>query len=272
MGTDPLLIDKPLDAAEAVEEFGAAEVAIFERVVGDALKGKLSAVRDYLDGWLSLERRLLHHVLEQTPDLLVEHEGRLLFVTMKGVPSSVPGEILELEAIHAPFSTWVAQFGVGKGVALHLLSGIRRSLPKLHPLVPETVAGFPTWDISEREFNRFARLVYLTLTEEQPPLQRIAAAFDLSDTELGALFGVTRQAASQWLDAGVPSSRQARVHAIASIVGLLERNLQSQAIPGVVRTKADAYGGRSILEMLEDQREDVVRAELARVFDWAATA
>lgn len=272
MTRDPLLIDKASDAAQAVEEFGAEEIELFHRVVGEAVRGKPSAVRDYLRGWASLERRLLYLVREREPDMVTEQNGRLLFVTAKGIPSSLPQEILELEAIHAPFSTWVAEFGVGTGVALHLLSEVRRSIPELHPLVPEAIAALPSWDISDREFKRFARLVYLTFFEDAPPLQRIGEVFDLSDTALGGLFGVTRQAASQWLESGVPSSRQARVQTVASIARLLERNLQPGAIPGVVRTKAGAYGDRSILEMIESEQEDVVRTELERVFDWAATA
>ncbi len=269
---DPLVVEDPREAAEAVEEFGSEEVILFEKVVGDAVHGRAPAIRAYLRGWRSLELRLLSLVREWKPDAVVERKGDFLFATATGSLSSYRAEILDLAAVHAPFSPWVLHFGVGKGVALFLLSEVRRSTPDLYPLVPEEVSGFPSWDISQREFNRFARLVYLAITEEHPPLHRVAEVFDLSDTALGGLFAVTRQAASQWLDGDVPASRQPRIHTIASIAALLQRNLDPHTIPGVIRKPADAYEGRSILEMIQEEREEEVLTQLQRAFDWAATA
>ena len=53
---------------------------------------------------------------------------------------------------------------------------------------------------------------------------------------------------------------------------LLERNLQPERIPAVVRTPARAYGGRSILEAIAADDHDAVLASVERSFDWSSTA
>jgi hypothetical protein len=59
-------------------------------------------------------------------------------------------------------------------------------------------------------------------------LDPIADAFELSETELGRLFGVSRQAVGQWRDRGVPSSRMAKVTTVAAICDLLGHQLKAR--------------------------------------------
>jgi hypothetical protein len=103
-------------------------------------------------------------------------------------------------------------------------------------------------------------------------LDPIADAFELSETELGRLFGVSRQAVGQWRDRGVPSSRMAKVTTVAAICDLLGHQLKAERIPGVARRPADAYGGLSMLEMIERGREDELIRKIRRSFDWASPA
>ena len=87
-------------------------------------------------------------------------------------------------------------------------------------------------------------------------LDPIAETLELSETELGRLFGVSRQAVGQWRERGVPSNRMAKVTTVAAICDLLGHRLKPERIPGVARRPAKAYGGLSMLEMIERDRQD----------------
>jgi hypothetical protein len=102
-------------------------------------------------------------------------------------------------------------------------------------------------------------------------LDPIAETFELTETELGRLFGVSRQAVGQWRERGVPSNRMAKVATVAAIGDLLRHRLKLERIPGVARRPADAYGGLSLLEMIERDRQDELQAEIRRSFDWGST-
>jgi hypothetical protein len=102
-------------------------------------------------------------------------------------------------------------------------------------------------------------------------LDPIAETFELSETELGRLFGVSRQAVGQWRDRGVPSNRMAKVTTVAAIGDLLRHRLKPERIPGIARRPASAYGGLSMLEMIERDRQDQLQAQVRQSFDWAAT-
>jgi DNA-binding XRE family transcriptional regulator len=101
-------------------------------------------------------------------------------------------------------------------------------------------------------------------------LDPIAETLELSETELGRLFGVSRQAVGQWRERGVPSSRKTKVATVAAICDLLCHRLKHERIPGIARRPADAYGGLSMLEMIERGREDELLTLVRRSFDWAA--
>ena len=102
-------------------------------------------------------------------------------------------------------------------------------------------------------------------------LDPIAESLELSETELGRLFGVSRQAVGQWRERGVPSSRMTRVTTVAAVCDLLGHRLKRERIPGVARRPAKTYGGLSMLEMIERGREDELLTLVRRSFDWATT-
>jgi hypothetical protein len=103
-------------------------------------------------------------------------------------------------------------------------------------------------------------------------LDPVAVTFELNETELGRLFGVSRQAVGQWRERGVPSNRIVRVTTVAAIGDLLGHQLKPERIPGIARRPADAYGGLSMLEMIERGREDELLRMTRRSFDWASPA
>src|SRR3954465_8394765 len=87
-------------------------------------------------------------------------------------------------------------------------------------------------------------------------LDPIAETLELPEPELGRLFGVSRQAVGQWRERGVPSNRMGEGTTGAAIGDPLGHQLKPERIPGVARRPADAYGGLSMLEMIERGRED----------------
>jgi hypothetical protein len=86
------------------------------------------------------------------------------------------------------------------------------------------------------------------------------------------MFRVSRQAVGQWRERGVPSNRMAKVTTVAAICDLLSHQLKPERIPGIARRPADAYGGLSMIEMVERDREDELLTLIRRSFDWASTA
>src|SRR5262249_6327815 len=102
-------------------------------------------------------------------------------------------------------------------------------------------------------------------------LDPIADTLELTETELGRLFGVSRQAVGQWRDRGVPSNRMAKAATVAAICDLLHHLLKAERIPGIARRPAAAYGGLAMLEMIERDRQDELQARVRRSFDWAAS-
>ena len=103
-------------------------------------------------------------------------------------------------------------------------------------------------------------------------LERIQGILDVNLTELGQLFGASRQAVSSWLRKGVPSARKPKVLTVLNVAELLERKLKTGRVPAVVRQPAAAYEGKSMLEMIEEDRHDQLLREVRESFDWTATS
>lgn len=92
----------------------------------------------------------------------------------------------------------------------------------------------------------------------------------LSKTELGRLFGVSRQAIDSWHTHGIPTARQAKAAAVASFADLISHQLKAERVPGIVRRPAPAYGGLTALEMIERGRQEELLDLTRRSFDWAS--
>jgi DNA-binding transcriptional ArsR family regulator len=103
-------------------------------------------------------------------------------------------------------------------------------------------------------------------------LARALRVLDVTVSEAGRLFGVSRSAVEQWLERGVPAARLSRAANLARIADILERNVKPERIAAVVREPAAAYGGRSLLALVGDGRDEEARALLEQAFDWSRTA
>jgi len=109
--------------------------------------------------------------------------------------------------------------------------------------------------------------------EEQPSMaRRIADTFALSVDELGAVFGGTAQDATRWLASGFPADRVGKAVIILEIAKLLTRYLRTDRIGVVVRKPAAAYGGHTMLEMIEAGEHNVVLDSVRASFDFTSTA
>ena len=241
------------------------ELHELDEVVPAAIAGGgPAAIHAYVSAARRLIRRLLAGVHESQPDLAVAGAGFF-------------ESFLELGALEAPFSPWVNRYGPGKGSALFFVSRLRTALPGSRPLpVPKRDAVLPHWEaLGPEEFARFVRRVSELLpvwSDSIPQLERVRQLFALSNSELGRLFGASRQAATVWLEKGVPPARLPKLKTVLNIAELLQRKLKPGRLPAVARSKAPAYKGRSMLEMIAQDEHETLLEDVRATFDWAATA
>lgn len=206
--------------------------------LGAALRGDEAATRRYARAW----RRLVREVAAER-----EPPGATL-------------DVLDHLALTAPFSP--------EGPVAALVSA---ATSIMGGMTSRTFRDVPSDLPDALDYHRFSRVVLLELSGAGTGLERLMAAWQLSITDVGRLFGVARQAVQQWLDDGVPAARQPKLAVVLRIADLLERNLLPDRVPGVVRTSARAYGNRTILQAIGDDDHDRVLEVVARSFDWSAT-
>jgi hypothetical protein len=246
-------------------------VASLDSELNAALQGSELAARAYVRGFRRLTVLLLTEAQLVRPDQIgVTTEGPAP-LDAAGRPAWVLTAALENAAAEAPFSAWTDRFDLGDAAALDLTARVRQLLGAGALEMP---AGPPRVTVSDLDARRFLRRVRHELNhpEDDPPLDRIAAAFALSKTELAALFRVRRQAVDQWRARGVPGDRQQKLQSVLALVDLLDRKLKPARLPGVARRPADAYGGLTMLEMVTADRHDELLDSVRRSFDWSTAA
>lgn len=271
-----LKIDRPEVAAERLSRCFGDQLNLLEKAVFRAARGEAAAAREYLATWHGLTKGLLDLVREERPDLVVATEtGELLIVDTNGVPIEVTPELLVAAAPTAPFCPWVATAGLPRGMGLRLLAAVRDTVPGSVPLIP-TPGLWPAW--ADAQHMRVALfLIEAALAEHgsesvRTPLERAMDLFELDRTELARLFGVSRQAVEQWQRRGVPAERQAKLATIVAIGELLGRKLRPGVLPGVARTAAPTYSGRTMVDMIAADEHEALLSSVRASFDWAATA
>jgi hypothetical protein len=212
-----------------------------ERWLPAALAGDERAARRYARAW----RELIRAFRSDHP----------------GAPASV-ADVLEHLAVTAPFDP--------EGPLRALVSAASGIIPGMdvHTIPRTTRQALP----GSVEYQRFARAVLAELSGAGTGLEAFMAAWGLTATNVARLFRVRRQAVQQWLDEGVPGARQPKLHTILEIADLLERNLLPERIPGIVRAPGEAYDGRSMLEVIADDRHAELLESVRRSFDWAWSA
>jgi DNA-binding transcriptional regulator YiaG len=276
-----LTLRKPQAAAGELERYFQIEIRLLEQTVQRAAMGDWLAAREYVTHWRRLADGLLDLLHRQRPDLIVRAaDGRLLVLDVKGDPVETTVHRLLAVAAVAPCSGWVAQAGLGRGIALRLLAELREEVPGAIPLVPKAGLGV-RWASPDAVITAVL-LIERALGEqsenEERPwasatlLKRVRELFELDRTDLARLFGVRRQAVEQWERRGVPADRRAKLAAMVALGELLAQKLRPGLLPGVARRPAAAYQGRTMLAMIEADRHDALLEDVRRSFDWATTA
>lgn len=140
-------------------------------------------------------------------------------------------------------------------------------MPDLAELEPQDAASLL---LAEHDSAWIAALTEeLDRRQSGQQLERIMRLWDLSRTDLGRLFGVSRQAVSKWIDDGVPADRITQVADLAAITDLLAHYLKRDRIPAVVRRSAPSLGGVSLLDLVGEGRTGEAVALTRRMFTFA---
>jgi DNA-binding transcriptional regulator YiaG len=257
-----LSTSEPSEALRAFERRFGSDLRVLEKAVREAATGSEDAAREYVDAWHDLTIAVLELVWKRRPDL--EPFGH---VFTEAVIAIAPA---------APFSRWVSQEGLCRGIALRLLSEIRITIPDSAPLRVPRRKGWHPW-AEARAMDTACQLIEVACVERtarthDTPLSRVMQLFGLDRTEIARLFGVTRQAVEQWEQRGVPSERQAKLSVMEAIGELLNRKLRPGTLPGVARRPGEAYRGETMLEMIANDRHEALLEDVRASFDWAATA
>ncbi len=232
-------------------------VTVLDATVGPAIQGDRVAARAYAHSYVGLVAHLSAH-LPAPPEA-----QRWL------------ARVARREAVSLPFRSCMVEGRAGLAITMTLLSDLRRMAPGVAELEWEDdcetllPAGF---GIDEAGIEAFDRVVDGVVDGSDGPLEEVIATFGLTYTDVGRLFGVSRQAVTQWLAEGIPGERQAKAATIAQVAALLRHSLVPERLPGLARRPADAYGGRSMLEMIEADEHLELLDLTRRSFDWAATA
>lgn len=266
--------DDPDELSQLTREYAGELLAGLDDIVPRARSGSPQAIREYVRTWLDLEEWTLAALHACAADFVMQTDDGLLLVDNKGAPSHHLTDVLEQEALHAPFSLWVQALGDSSGIAVHLIAAIRRLTGRGSVKLPSVIVRPMLFAENSDSLDprRFLRLAHRELESSVDSLDAIADLLSLTDAALSSLFGVSRQRIAQWRADGVPVMHQSKLMTIAQIADLLDRNLKPERIPGVVRTPAAAFQGESILDAIEHDRHLEVLDRVKDSFDWAKTA
>lgn len=268
----------PLFEASNAEEVRAALVGSNGALIAElrgglaaAFEGSPDGAREYVRSYRLLAYVLLREAHRALPRAVIEDgDGELAIANANGQPARSLFGVLENGSVEAPFTPWANRYDPAEAVALHVTNHVR-SLIGAHVLTPPAE---PLRAVDDVAAQRFQRSVRRELSEpgSEDPLARLMRLFALSKSDLGRVFGVSRQAIDGWLTHGVPAERQEKLATLLALADLLERKLKTDRIPGIARRPANAYGGLTMLELMAADRQREL-LELARVsFAWSEAA
>jgi hypothetical protein len=181
-------------------------------------------------------------------------------------PASVVYQLLRRDTVELP---WVAPSADGLGILTVLvdrLRGFAGGLPQ------QCVRA--RHDIDVHRFHWFLKSMAEIEHEQEnsSPLRRAMTTLDLSSNDVAHLMGVKRQAVDKWLLAGPPVDRSPKIGAIAEIADILRYRLRDGMPAVVARRGADAYGGRSMLELIAQDEHEWLRQSVKESFDFTRVA
>lgn len=262
---------QPERVRKAVRALGGQLVPELTEDLNSALEGSSEAARRYVLHFQDLTTVLLCEAALLKPDIVVRTGQDHVIAFEAKAGSGALLSVLENAATQAPFSVFADHYELGDAVALELTNLTRYLLGYQTLVTRARKSRRPELDeVAARRFLRHVRHHLNQLGDDQ--LAQVMAAFQLSKTELGTLFGVSRQAIDGWLASGVPADRSEKLNTLASVAELLERKLKAGRLPGVARTPGDAYGGLTMLEMVAGDRHRELLEDVRESFDWSSAA
>ncbi len=242
------------DIGDVLVELRQIDEALLEAIGNQlerALAGDLDAVRGYVAHYRTLSGYVAREAGAEWTDLLTD--------------------LLINGASDVAFLPWTSHFALGDAVGLGVTNRARELLGS-EPLVQDegTLHLLVEVPLAHRFIERVRHV--LSQPEDEEPLRRTMDAFGLSKTDLGALFGVSRQAVDRWRRDGVPADRQEKLSALLALIDLLERRLKAGRLAGVARRPAPAYGGETMLDLIRQDRHGELLQTTRSSFDWHVSA
>ncbi|MBK5223697.1 MAG: helix-turn-helix transcriptional regulator [Acidimicrobiia bacterium] len=181
-------------------------------------------------------------------------------------PASVVYLLLRRVSVELP---WVAPSVDGLGIVTVLVDRLRGFAGGL----PQQCVR-PRRDLDVHRFYWFLRSMAEIEHEQESgsPLRRAMTTLDLSSSDVADLMGVKRQAVDKWLLTGPPVDRTPKIGAIAEIADLLRYRLRHGMPAVVARRSAEAYGGRSMLDLIAQDEHEWLRQSVKESFDFTRVA
>ncbi len=186
-------------------------------------------------------------------------------------PDALPSRVVVLELLRRDMAElpWVApsQDGIGLvTVLVDRLRGLTAGLPQQCVRVRA--------DIDEQRFGCFLKWMAEVEYEQESgsPLRRAMTALELTSSDMAGLMGVKRQAVDKWLLAGPPVDRSEKIGTISEVSDILRHRLRTGMPAVVARRPADAYGGRTMLELIAADEHEWLLKSVRESFDYARVA
>lgn len=186
-------------------------------------------------------------------------------------PEALPPRFFLYEQLRKATDTlpWTIPSADGLGVTTALVDKLRGLAGGLRQ---ECVR--PRDDIDEYFFSRFCKALAQAQQDMvgSEPLRRTMGILNLSKTDVGHLMGVSRQAVDKWLLAGPPTDRIPKIGAMAELADILRYRLLPGLPEAVVRRPAEAFAGRTMLELIANDEHDWLLQTTKDSFDFSRVA
>lgn len=181
-------------------------------------------------------------------------------------PAAVVYQLLRRDTVELP---WVAPSADGLGIVTVLVDRLRGFAGG----VPQQCVR-ARHDVDVHRFSWFLKSMAEIEHEQEhgSPLRRAMTTLDLSSNDVAALMGVKRQAVEKWLLAGPPADRAQKIGAIAEIADILRYRLRAGMPAVVARRSAEAYGDRSMLDLIAHDEHEWLRQSVKESFDFTRVA